>query len=135
MLNGDEQLRVASDSKVNAIKGEFLFVKFRLGSDAFEFPGCNVSKLIIATQGFTRLGGAVLHFGGIGCELVFKAEVTTAGFVAVKCIVAHDFGKFEEVGDAGCFFKLSIDSVAASWDADIFPEFITNLRDTFKCDF
>ena len=68
-----------------------------------------MGEVLVVALRLAGLGLAGDDFG-IGLEeLVLDPEVAAAGLLAVAGVVTHDFGEFEEVGDAAGFLQLGID--------------------------
>jgi hypothetical protein len=124
-------LSVAADGEMNVFEDERFFVKRRRSVGAVVFPSGNVGEPIVVAFCFTGLSLARLDVGiGFG-ELVLRTEMAAAGFFAIAGIVAHEFAKFEEIGDATGFFQLHVRVVTGTGNADVCPEFLTDLRDFF----
>ena len=69
---------------------------------ALVFPGEDISEMFIVAQRFA-----------IG-RLMFFAEMATARFVAGECVSAHEFAKFEKIGDASRSFQRLIKLLAVA---------------------
>src|SRR5208282_49487 len=84
---------VAPLRRLHVIEGERLFSESGGATFSLVFPGGDVGVV-----------GVVAHRLALGCLIPF-AEVTTAGFLAVQRVQAHEFGEFEEVGHAAGSFE------------------------------
>ena len=111
---------------------EVFFVKDRWGAGLGVFPSGDVLVFVVVAAGFTGLGLAGLDFGIVVEELVLGAEVAAARFFAVEGVVAEDFGEFNEVGDAACFFEFDVEAICGPGDADVGPEFVADRGNLFE---
>src|SRR5216684_2964021 len=94
------------------VERERLFVQLRLPADTGEFPGGDVRKAIVVSQGFALRGLALL------------AEMSTAGFAALEGVEREELGKLEVVGNAAGIFEALIQVVRAAGHRDALPELV-----------
>src|SRR3954464_11371295 len=95
---------------MHVFKRQRLFVEYRRKTCSSVLPGGDVGEIRIIAE--------CLSFG----RLIFLTEVTTAGFVAVECINAHQFGEFEEVSYASGFLERLVELFVGPEHTHVLPE-------------
>ncbi len=95
------------------------FMQLRLFAGTLVLPGANVAEVDIVT----------LRFTGI---LIFRAEMTAAGLVAVQGVTAEQFTELKEVGGTAGIFQLLVEFGAAAGNLDVFPELFAEGRNLFE---
>src|SRR5882757_1363412 len=63
---------------------------------------------------------------------MFFAKMRASGFVALECINAHQFGEFQEIGNASGAFQGLIKIIAVARDSNLVPELFSQLGDFFE---
>ena len=92
-------------------------MEFRLDAFALVFPGTHVHEVLVITLGLAFLG---LHF---------LAEVTAAGFLAVKGVAGHQLADVEEVDQTERLLEFLVELLVRSGDADGLPELFAERAD------
>ena len=102
---------------MHVVEGERLFGESGGAAFSLVAPGGDVGVVLVVAEGFA--------FG----RLILFAEMAAAGFVAVERVEAHQFGEFEEVGDAAGLFEGLVELFVGAEDADVFPELFAQRGD------
>ena len=79
---------------------------------AFKFPRKYRCVIFVVAERFA-----------VGC-LMFLAKMRSGRFVALKRVHAHQFGEFEEIGNASGTFQGLVKIFVCARDAHIVPEFV-----------
>ncbi len=86
----------------------------------FELPGANIGEVLIVTHCLTVI------------SLMLSTEMATARLFTVQCVSSEDLSKLEEIRQTTGVFKLLVGFIRRTADIDVFPELVTNLRDSLK---
>ena len=89
-----------------------------VGQIASVFPCRYVGEILVIPLGFAF-------------DLMFLTEVAAAGLFPFGGIAAHQFSEFQKVSDAAGLFELLVESGSAAGNADVFPKFPAEFRNTF----
>ena len=95
-------------------------MQFGFDTRAFEFPGGDITEVLVVTRRFAILG------------LVLGAEVAATGFFTIESILGEDLGKFEEVGQATGVLELLVVLLVGANHLDVVPELVADLGDTLE---
>ena len=98
-----------------------LFIQDWLFIHPVELPGGRIAVLFVIALGFA--------FG----RLVLLAEVAAAAFIAFQSIEAHQFAKFEKIGDAARSFNLRVDLRVAAAYQNVAPELLPQRAHLLDC--
>ena len=56
-------------------------------------------------------------------------EVTPAGLIPIESVMAHQFGKFQKVGESPCMLQALVELLSTAGHSDFSPKSVSQFRD------
>ena len=107
-------LLVTPGRQLDVVELKLFLVQRRFLADTVEFPGSDVTEVLVVTLGFTFTKVSVFHFRIVLRILVLFAEVTAARFFTIQSVVGEQFSKLNEVCNASRRFEALVEAFAGS---------------------